>query len=431
MKSMIRIIQEKDLDLAELTAPRGSSPDVAGVVSDILRAVRDGGDSALTALTERFDHVRLDRFEVTEQEMEDGLAAVEPEFFEILREAAENIRSYHVRQIRNNYVITEKDGVILGKVFRPIQKVGMYVPNGTAAYPSTVLMDLIPAKLAGCEEIVMVSPPDREGRIDPYILAAANVCGIQKTFKIGGAQAIAALAYGTESIPAVQKIIGPGNAYVAEAKKQVHGIVSTDTVAGPSEVLVIADDKNSPAVVAADMLAQAEHDVEASAMLITFSLCFAETVAAEIDAQLSTLPRREIASRSIEKNGKIIVADSLDRAFFIANEVAPEHLEICLDEPMQYLPLVRNAGSVFLGRFSPEPLGDYMAGPNHTLPTGGSAKFSSALSVDDFMTASQFTCYSEQALGDIADKIVRFARVEGLEGHARSILSRFQNEVAQ
>ena len=423
---MIRIIEEKDLDLTELTAPRGCSADVAVVVSQILQDVKANGDAALTALTERFDHVHLDRFDVTVQEMEDGLRTVEPGFFEILKEAAENISSYHAKQIRNNYVISEKEGIILGKVFRPIQKVGMYVPNGTAAYPSTVLMDLIPAKLAGCEEIVMVSPPDKEGKIDPYILAAARICGIEKIYKVGGAQAIGALAYGTETIPAVYKIIGPGNAYVAEAKKQIHGIASTDTVAGPSEVLVIADDKNSAAVIAADMLAQAEHDVDASAMMITDSLQFARKVSAEIEIQLSTLPRRDIAAKSIEKNGKIIVVESVDDAFRIANTVAPEHLEISLDDPMQYLPLVRNAGSVFLGRFSPEPLGDYMAGPNHTLPTGGSARFSSALSVDDFMTASQFTCYSEQALGSIADKIVRFARIEGLEGHARSILSRFQ-----
>ena len=423
---MIRIIEEKDLDLTELTAPRGCSADVAVVVSQILQDVKANGDAALTALTERFDHVHLDRFDVTVQEMEDGLRTVEPGFFEILKEAAENISSYHAKQIRNNYVISKKEGIILGKVFRPIQKVGMYVPNGTAAYPSTVLMDLIPAKLAGCEEIVMVSPPDKEGKIDPYILAAARICGIEKIYKVGGAQAIGALAYGTETIPAVYKIIGPGNAYVAEAKKQIHGIASTDTVAGPSEVLVIADDKNSAAVIAADMLAQAEHDVDASAMMITDSLQFARKVSAEIEIQLSTLPRRDIAAKSIEKNGKIIVVESVDDAFRIANTVAPEHLEISLDDPMQYLPLVRNAGSVFLGRFSPEPLGDYMAGPNHTLPTGGSARFSSALSVDDFMTASQFTCYSEQALGSIADKIVQFARIEGLEGHARSILSRFQ-----
>ena len=423
---MIRIIEEKDLDLTELTAPRGCSADVAVVVSQILQDVKANGDAALTALTERFDHVHLDRFDVTVQEMEDGLRTVEPGFFEILKEAAENISSYHAKQIRNNYVISEKEGIILGKVFRPIQKVGMYVPNGTAAYPSTVLMDLIPAKLAGCEEIVMVSPPDKEGKIDPYILAAARICGIEKIYKVGGAQAIGALAYGTETIPAVYKIIGPGNAYVAEAKKQIHGIASTDTVAGPSEVLVIADDKNSAAVIAADMLAQAEHDVDASAMMITDSLQFARKVSAEIEIQLSTLPRRDIAAKSIEKNGKIIVVESVDEAFRIANTVAPEHLEISLDDPMQYLPLVRNAGSVFLGRFSPEPLGDYMAGPNHTLPTGGSARFSSALSVDDFMTASQFTCYSKQALGSVADKIVQFARIEGLEGHARSILSRFQ-----
>ena len=425
--SVIRILDYATMDRAELTKPRGSHADVSGVVKDILDAVREEGDAALLRFTERFDHVRLSSLAVSEAERREGLAQVDRSFLVILEQAAENIRRYHAPQVRQNYMITQPDGVVLGKVFRPIEKVGMYVPNGTAAYPSTVLMDLVPAVLAGCEEIVMVTPPDADGRVNPYILAAAEVAGIRKIFKVGGAQAIAALAYGTETVPKVYKIIGPGNAYVAEAKRQVHGLVSTDTVAGPSEILILADGANDPAVLAADMLAQAEHDPDASAMLVTGSRTLAEQVAEELKRQLDILPRREIAARSLAENGMIILTDgSMDTALEIANLIAPEHLEICADEPMQYLGRVRNAGSVFLGRWSPEPLGDYMAGPNHTLPTGGSARFSSPLSVDDFVTASQFTCYTREALEKIAPSIVRFAGEEGLQGHARSILSRFE-----
>ena len=394
---------------------------------EILEAVRTEGDEALLRFTERFDHVRLDSLQVTQEEWDEGLEKVDEAFMDILRQAAENIRRYHEQQRRQNYMITGEDGVVMGKIFRPIEKVGMYVPNGTAAYPSTVLMDLVPARIAGCEEIVMVTPPGADGRVNPYILAAARVAGITKIFKVGGAQAIAALAYGTESVPKVYKIIGPGNAYVAEAKKQVHGLVSTDTVAGPSEVLIVADENNDPRILAADMLAQAEHDPDASAMLVTGSAALAGQVAQELKKQLAVLPRREIAGASLKNNGMIILTDgSMDMALEIANLIAPEHLELCVEEPMQYLGKVRNAGSIFLGRYSPEPLGDYMAGPNHTLPTGGSAKFSSPLSVDDFVTASQFTCYTKEALKKIAPSIVRFAGEEGLQGHARSILSRFE-----
>ncbi len=399
---MIRILKYSEIQQEELTKPRGSHADVSGTVSEILETVRREGDAALLRYTERFDHVRLADLAVSREEYEEGLAGVDPAFLGVLREAAENIRIYHEEQRRRNIFITRENGVVLGKIFRPIEKVGMYVPNGTAAYPSTVLMDLIPARIAGCDEIVMVTPPDRSGKVNPSILAAASVAGIDKIYKVGGAQAIAALAFGTESIPKVYKIVGPGNAYVAEAKKQVHGVVSTDTVAGPSEVLIIADGKNNPKILAADMLAQAEHDPDASAMLVTGNL---------------------------ENNGMIILTDGkMETALEIANLIAPEHLEVCADEPMQYLPYIRNAGSIFLGRFSPEPLGDYMAGPNHTLPTGGSAKFSSPLSVDDFVTASQFTCYTEEALRKIAPSIVRFAGEEDLIGHARSILSRFEEE---
>ena len=427
--NVIRILEYRSVEQSELTKPRGSHADVSASVREILEAVRTEGDAALRRFTERFDRVRLDSLQVTDEEWDEGLRKVDEAFMDILRQAAENIGRYHEQQRRQNYIITGEDGVVMGKIFRPIEKVGMYVPNGTAAYPSTVLMDLVPARIAGCEEIVMVTPPGADGRVNPYILAAARVAGITKIFKIGGAQAIAALAYGTESVPKVYKIIGPGNAYVAEAKKQVHGLVSTDTVAGPSEVLIIADENNEPRILAADMLAQAEHDPDASAMLVTGSVSLAGKVAEELEKQLAVLPRREIAGASLKNNGMIILTDgTMDMALEIANLIAPEHLEICVEEPMQYLGRVRNAGSIFLGRYSPEPLGDYMAGPNHTLPTGGSAKFSSPLSVDDFVTASQFTCYTQTALEKIAPSIVRFAGEEGLQGHARSILSRFEGD---
>ena len=424
---MIRIIKADESTPEELTKPRGSHADVSATVSDILDTVRREGDEALFRYTEKFDHAALQSLAVTPEEYREGLEQVEASFLAVLEKAAENIRRYHETQKRSNIMITEENGVVLGKVFRPIEKVGMYVPNGTAAYPSTVLMDLIPARIAGCEEIVMVTPPGRDGKVNPAILAAAHVAGIEKIFKVGGAQAIAALAYGTESIPQVYKIVGPGNAYVAEAKKQVHGLVSTDTVAGPSEVLIVADEQNDPVVLAADMLAQAEHDPDASAMLITGSRVLAEAVAKELDRQLAVLPRKEIAAASLENNGMILLTDgTMEMALSLANLIAPEHLELCVEHPMAYLPRVRNAGSIFLGRFSPEPLGDYMAGPNHTLPTGGSARFSSPLSVDDFVTASQFTYYTEEALREIAPSIVAFAEKEDLIGHARSILSRFR-----
>ena len=427
---LIRMMKWEDTPVTELTKQRGSHADVSSVVTGILQAVRCEGDSALYRFTHQFDHVKLDCLEVTEEEWLDGFSKVDPEFLNILEQAAENIRRYHEPQIRKGYTLKQENGVVLGKIFRPIERVGMYVPNGTAAYPSTVLMDLIPARIAGCREIVMVTPPSADGNVHPAILAAAKVCGIARIFKIGGAQAIAALAYGTETVPAVDKIIGPGNAYVAEAKRQVHGIVSTDTVAGPSEVLIIADGKNDPGVIAADMLAQAEHDPDASAMLVTGDESLAEAVAEELSVQLAVLPRKEIAGASLRNNGFILITDgTMETALEIANRIAPEHLELCVDEPMQYLDKIRNAGSIFLGRFSPEPLGDYMAGPNHTLPTGGSARFSSPLSVDDFVTASQFTCYTYEALGKIAPSIVRFAEEEGLRGHAKSILSRFDRSI--
>ena len=345
-----------------------------------------------------------------------------------MEEAAENIRAFHSRQIRNNFVISEKNGVVLGQKITPIHRVALYIPGGTAAYPSTVLMNCIPAKLAGCGEIIMVSPPTCGGDVNPVILAAARLAGVDRVFRCGGAQAIAALAYGTETVPRADKIVGPGNAFVAEAKRQVYGQVGIDVIAGPSEILVVADGKSSPRHVAADLLSQAEHDRNASAVLITDSPALAEAVSGELERQLSLLPREEIARASIEANGKIILTGTIPEAIEISNALAPEHLELCLDNPFDYLDQVKNAGSIFMGRHCPEALGDYFAGPNHTLPTGGAARYASPLSVDDFIKKSQFTYYTGQALSAAGGKIAAFARQEGLEGHARSVLSRFEEE---
>ena len=426
---MIKIYQYGEVPNSEILSRRDTAFNVEGVVAEIIANVIQNGDKALLDYTEKFDHVRLDRLEVTEEEFQEALDSVEPEFLEILREAAENIRAYHEQQKRGSFIMSGKDGVLLGQKVTPIEKVGLYVPNGTAPYPSTVMMDAMPAKIAGCSELVMVTPPSADGKVDPGILAAARVAGIDRVFKVGGAQAIAALAYGTESIPAVYKIVGPGNAYVAEAKKQVFGRVSIDVVAGPSEILVVADDSCEAKVVAADMLAQAEHDKLSTAVLVTDSRRLAEAVAEEIDRQVHLLPRFEIANTSIESNGKIIVTEDLSVAIDIANEIAPEHLELCVEEPFAWLDRVKNAGSIFLGKNAPEALGDYMAGPNHTLPTGGIAKFASPLSVDDFVKKSQFTYYTREALSEIAGKIAVFARKEELEGHARSALIRFEDIV--
>lgn len=426
---MIRILQYGEVPKEQIFARRGSAPDVEGVVAEIIAEVVKNGDAALRAYTKKFDKAELDALEVSEAEFEEALAAVEPAFLEVLREAADNIRAYHEKQLRRDYVMMEREGVVLGMKITPIEKVGLYVPNGTAPYPSTVLMDSIPAKIAGCRELIMVTPPSCDGKCNPFILAAARVAGVDRVFKVGGAQAIAALAYGTESIPAVYKIVGPGNAYVAEAKKQVYGKVAIDVVAGPSEVLAVADESCDPRIVAADLLSQAEHDVLSTAALVTDSRAFAEKVALEIERQLPLLPRCEIARASIENNGMILVAEDLDQAIEIANELAPEHLELCMDEPFAWLDRVKNAGSIFLGKNAPEALGDYMAGPNHTLPTGGIAKFASPLGVDDFVKKSQFTYYTREALSKIADKIALFARNEELEGHARSVLSRFEDSI--
>ena len=421
---MIKILKYGEVPNGEIFARVTPQADVAAIVADIIAAVRKDGDKALKDYTKRFDGADLDSLQVSQEAWDEAVSQVEPEFVAVLERAAENIRAFHSRQVRNSFVIAEKHGIILGQKVTPIEKVGLYVPGGTAAYPSTVLMDCIPAKIAGCPEIVMVSPPSKDGGLNPAILAAAKIAGVDKVFKVGGAQAIAALAYGTETVPKVDKIVGPGNAFVAEAKKQVFGKVSIDMIAGPSEILILADGKSDPVHVAGDMLSQAEHDKLASAVLVTDSMDLARAVAEELERQIPQLPRAEIARASIENGGKIIVAESLMDGIAIANEIAPEHLELMVDEPFAYLDAVKNAGSIFLGRSCPEALGDYFAGPNHTLPTSGTARFSSPLSVDDFVKKSQFTYYTAEALEKAAADINRFSQKEGLQAHGKSVLLR-------
>lgn len=417
---MIPILRWGQVPSSEIFARVMPGANVEQAVREILAAVSQKGDQAVLACTERFDGVRLEALQVSREEMEQAVAQVEPEFLAVLEQAAENIRQFHSRQVRSSFLIADKPGIVLGQKVTPIEKVGIYVPGGTAAYPSTVLMDTIPAKIAGCPQIVMVTPPGKDGKIPPAILAAARIAGVDAVYKVGGAQAVAALAYGTETIPRVDKIVGPGNAFVAEAKKQVFGRVAIDMIAGPSEILILADGKSDPAHVAADLLSQAEHDRLASAVLVTDSDALAQAVRTELERQLETLPRRDIARASIDNCGKIIVADSLQDGIAIANEIAPEHLELMVDDPFSYLDAIKNAGSIFLGRSCPEALGDYFAGPNHTLPTAGTARFSSPLSVDDFVKKSQFTYYTPQAMHSAADSVARFAEKEGLQAHARS-----------
>lgn len=425
---MIKIYRYGEVANSEIFARDDLSANVEGIVADIIANIVKNGDKALFEYTERFDKARLSSLEVSEAEIDEAVASVPAEFLDILREAAENIRAFHKKQAREGFAIKEANGVIMGQKITPIDKAGLYVPGGTAAYPSTVLMDSIPAQIAGCEEIVMVTPPSADGKVNPVILAAAKIAGVTRIFKVGGAQAIAALAYGTESIPKVDKIVGPGNAFVAEAKKQVFGKVSIDMIAGPSEILVVADGKSNAKHVAADLLSQAEHDKNASAVLVTDSMELAEAVSAELERQIPLLSRAEIARTSIDKNGKIIVASNIDVAIEIANEIAPEHLELCVDNPFDYLDKVKHAGSIFMGRYCPEALGDYFAGPNHTLPTSGTARFSSPLSVDDFVKKSQFTYYTREALEKTANKIAYFANKEGLDAHAKSATVRFDEE---
>ena len=417
---MIKIYNRNEISIDEILERSEQTIDVEGIVQDIIKNVKENGDKALVEYCKKFDGAKDDVIEVTAEEIEAAFGEVDEELLNILREAKENITAFHSKQVRNSFIINEKDGVIIGQKVLPIEKVGLYVPGGTASYPSSVLMNCVPAKIAGCKEIVMVTPA-KEGKVKPVILAAAKIAGVDRVFKIGGAQAVAALAYGTESVPKVDKIVGPGNAFVAEAKKQVFGMVDIDMIAGPSEILVVADSTNNPAHIAADLLSQAEHDKMATAVLITDSMAFAEAVSAELEKQIPLLPREEIARCSIDTNGKIIVTDNLVEAMNVSNILAPEHLEICVDNPFEYLGYVKNAGSVFLGKNCPEALGDYFAGPNHTLPTSGTARFSSPLSVDDFVKKTQFSYFSREALCEVADKVVRFANEEGLQAHGRSV----------
>ena len=424
---MIKILKYGEVANKDIFARVNPTAKVEGIVAEIIENVKANGDKALLEYTERFDGAALTSLAVSEEEIEEAFASVEPKFIEVLSKAAKNIRKFHEKQRRNSFIINDEDGIVVGQKIIPVDRAGLYVPGGTAAYPSTVLMDSIPAKVAGVCEVVMVTPPQKNGKINPVILAAAKIAGIDKIFKVGGAQAIAALAYGTETVPAVDKIVGPGNAFVAEAKKQVFGKVSIDMIAGPSEILIVADDKTDPRHAAADMLSQAEHDKNASAVLVTDSEEFARKVQAELEVQIPLLPRAEIARASIEDGSKIIVAPTLDAAIEIANEIAPEHFELLLDNPFDYLDKIRHAGSIFMGRNCPEALGDYLAGPNHTLPTSGTAKFSSPLSVDDFVKKTQYTYYTREALSKVADDVAFFAHKEGLDAHARSAIIRFED----
>ena len=421
---MIRILKYGEVPNSEIFARNMPTMNVTDTVAEILRNVRERGDEAVREYTEKFDHAKPESLTVTPAEMQEALDSVDPDFLRILKRAAENIRKFHSRQVRNSFILNDEDGILMGQKVIPVDRAGLYVPGGTAPLSSTVLMDVIPAKIAGVKEVILTTPPGKDGKIDPAILAAAKVAGADRIVKAGGAQAIAALAYGTESVPKADKIVGPGNAFVAEAKRQVYGMVSIDMIAGPSEILVVADGKSNPAYVAADLLSQAEHDKVASAVLVTDSAELAEQVSAEIEKQIPQLIRAEIARASIDQNGKIIVAEDLRAAIEIANEIAPEHLELCVDNPFDYLDSIRHAGSVFLGRNCPEALGDYLAGPNHTLPTQGTARFSSPLSVDDFVKKTQYTYYTKDALERVAQDVAAFAEKEGLTGHARSAVIR-------
>jgi len=423
---MIKIYKCGEVSAEEIFARNNPTASVEGVVAEIIAKVIKDKDAALRMYAEKFDGVTLDSLEVTQDELNRAYESVDKEFIAVLEEAAENIRLFHSKQKRDGFVIEKTNGVIVGQKITAVDRAGLYVPGGTAAYPSTVLMDAIPAKIAGVKEIVMVTPPAKDGGVNPNILAAAKVAGVDRIFKVGGAQAIAALAYGTESIPKVDKIVGPGNAYVAEAKKQVFGRVSIDMIAGPSEILVVADATNDPKHIAADLLSQAEHDKMASAVLVTDSEKFAMAVSEELEKQIPQLLRKDIARKSIDDNGKIIVAETLLSAIEIANEIAPEHLELCVENPFEYLDKVKHAGSIFMGKYCPEAVGDYFAGPNHTLPTSGTAKFSSALSVDDFVKKSQYVYYTKEALEEVNEKIALFANKEGLQAHAKSATVRFE-----
>lgn len=424
---MIKIIKMADAKKEDiLTRDINTKSGVEDIVSDIIDNVRKNGDKALKEYSLKFDKAVVENLEVTKEEIEEAYESEDKAFISTLEKARDNIHHFHSHQVRNNFIINDKDGVILGQKITPIEKVGLYVPGGTARYPSSVLMNAVPAKIAGVKEIVMVTPPDETGKIPAPILAAAKVAGVDRIFKTGGAQAVAALAYGTETVTKVDKVVGPGNVFVATAKRMLYGIVDIDMIAGPSEILVLADGTCNPEFVAADLLSQAEHDKLASAVLITDSEELAYKVSEELEKQIPELPRCEIARTSIDTNGKIIIADNMKQAVEISNEIAPEHLEVCVENPFELLNLITNAGSIFLGKNVPESLGDYFAGPNHTLPTSGTARFSSPLSVDDFIKKSSFIYFSEEALNEVGEDVVRFAEKEGLQAHGRAVSKRLE-----
>jgi histidinol dehydrogenase len=424
---MIPILDFNQIDRAQiLSRDIRAEEDVSRTVDEILANVRENGDAALRAYAEQFDGARLDTLTVSQAEIDAATARLDPYFLETLREAATNIREFHEKQVHENFVLTRPDGAMMGQRYTPIEKVGVCVPGTPTAFPSTVLMDVIPAKIAGVSEIVMVTPPDKNGQISDAALAAAQIAGVTKIVKSGGAQAVAALAYGTESVPRVDKIVGPGGIFVATAKRKVYGLVAIDMIAGPSEILVLADGRCDPRWVAADLLSQAEHDRLATAVLVTDSLPLAKSVQTEIETQLAVLPRRDVARVSIDENSKIIVTDDLSHAVEAVNAIAPEHLELCVDDPFALLGRIKNAGSIFMGRNVPEALGDYFAGPNHTLPTSGTARFSSPLSVDDYVKKSSFLYYTPEALQKAAPRIADFAEREGLHAHAESVTIRCQ-----
>lgn len=426
----MRIIKANEFKLAREV--EYGTPEQNKTVGDILERVRTEGDAAVLRFTESFDKAKLEagQLRVTDSEIAAAYDRVEPRFIEALRRAAANIRSFHEKQKRNSWMDVQPDGTTLGQIIRPLRRVGLYVPGGKAAYPSSVLMNAIPAQVAGVPEIVMVTPASTGGKegIDPYILVAAAEAGVREMYRVGGAQAVAALAYGTETIPPVDKIVGPGNIYVALAKRYVYGVVDIDSIAGPSEILVLADDSADPSYIAADLLSQAEHDEMASAILVTTSRPLAEAVLAEVETQLKTLPRKEIAEKSIRERGAILLADSEAEAVATSNRLAPEHLELLVREPFGWLGRIENAGAIFLGPYSTEPVGDYFAGPNHILPTNGTARFSSPLSVDDFLKKSSVIHYSKEALLRDGEDIMTLAEHEGLDAHARAIQVRLDKE---
>ena len=424
---MIKILEWGEVSFEEIFARGGAMRDVGAVVKGIIDDVKARGDAALFDYTERFDGARLEDLAVTPEEIDEAVSEVDSDFIRILERAAANIRKFHSAQKRNSFIINDEPGIVMGQKVIPIERVGLYVPGGTAAYPSSVLMNIIPAKIAGVKEIIMVTPPLKDGTANRDILAAAAIAGVDRVFLCGGAQAVGALAYGTAEIPKVDKIVGPGNIFVATAKRLVYGAVDIDMIAGPSEILIVADGNANPKFLAADLMSQAEHDKLASAILVTTSAELAKKTDAELERQCALLERNEIIKESIANYGGIIVCDSIDDAVDMANELAPEHLEVCVENPMEYIGRFDNAGSVFLGNYAPEPLGDYFAGPNHVLPTSGTARFFSPLSVDTFIKKSSFIYYNEPALREVKDDVIKLAETELLTAHANAIKVRFED----